>query len=125
MLDVNNVFVSAHNHGFDPRAYLAAMPSERIGQIHLAGHSSDGDLLIDTHDNFVRDEVWQLYGETIARVGARATMIEWDAQVPAFDVLEGELGRARDWAARSETARAEVAGAEKVAGSGRGRRDAA
>lgn len=97
LLDVNNVFVSAHNHGFDPRAYLNALPAERIGQIHLAGHSTDGELLIDTHDGFVRPEVWQLYAETIARVGARSTMIEWDANVPALEVLQGELDRAADW----------------------------
>jgi len=100
LLDVNNVFVSAHNHGFDPRAYLHALPPERIGQIHLAGHSVDGTLLIDTHDAHVRDEVWQLYADAIALLGARASMIEWDAQVPAFEVLEGELARAREWAGR-------------------------
>jgi uncharacterized protein (UPF0276 family) len=94
LLDVNNVFVSAHNHGFDARAYVAALPAERIGQIHLAGHSAEGDLLIDTHDHPVRDEVWALYAHTVAAVGARATMIEWDADVPAFEVLEGELARA-------------------------------
>lgn len=116
LLDVNNVFVSAHNHGFDPRAYLRALPAERIGQIHLAGHSVQGELLIDTHDDHVRDEVWQLYAETMAALGPRATMIEWDAQVPAFDVLEGELTRAREWAAR---------GAEQRGGSKKGQRDAA
>jgi uncharacterized protein (UPF0276 family) len=98
LLDVNNVFVSAHNHGFDARAYLAALPAERIGQIHLAGHSSQGALLIDTHDSLVCSEVWQLYADAIARFGARATMIEWDAQVPAFDVLEGELVRVDHYA---------------------------
>jgi uncharacterized protein len=97
LLDVNNVFVSAHNHGFDPRAYLAAMPAERVGQIHLAGHAEDGALLIDTHDGYVCDEVWQLYAEAIGRLGARATMIEWDADVPAFEELEGELGRVARW----------------------------
>ncbi len=70
LLDVNNVYVSAHNHGFDARAYLAAMPAERVGQIHLAGHSEDGALLIDTHDGYVCDEVWQLYAEAIGRFGA-------------------------------------------------------
>jgi uncharacterized protein (UPF0276 family) len=100
LLDVNNVFVSAHNHGFDARAYLRALPPERIGQIHLAGHSVEGDLLIDTHDDQVRPEVWQLYAEAVALIGARATMIEWDAQVPAFEVLEGELARAAEWGAR-------------------------
>ncbi|HVV17017.1 MAG TPA: DUF692 domain-containing protein [Polyangia bacterium] len=99
LLDVNNVYVSAHNHGFDARAYLAAMPADRIGQIHLAGHSVDGELLIDTHDAPVRDEVWQLYADAVRRFGTRATMIEWDAHVPAFDELAGELDRARAVAA--------------------------
>jgi uncharacterized protein (UPF0276 family) len=97
LLDVNNVYVSAHNHGFDARAYLAAMPAERVGQIHLAGHSEDGALLIDTHDGYVCDEVWQLYAEAIGRFGPRATMIEWDADVPAFEELEGELARVARW----------------------------
>lgn len=94
LLDVNNVYVSAHNHGFDPQVYVDAMPAERVGQIHLAGHTEEGALLIDTHDHHVRDEVWDLFGYTVGRIGARATMIEWDAQVPAFDVLERELDRA-------------------------------
>jgi uncharacterized protein (UPF0276 family) len=98
LLDVNNVFVSAHNHGFDPHAYLAALPPERVGQIHLAGHTAEGGLLIDTHDGTVCPEVWQLYAEAIARFGPRATMIEWDAQVPAFEELERELDRAAHWA---------------------------
>jgi uncharacterized protein len=97
LLDVNNVFVSAHNHGFDPHAYLAAMPAERVGQIHLAGHTEEGALLIDTHDGTVRPEVWQLYAETIARFGARSTMIEWDMNVPAFAELERELDRVAHW----------------------------
>jgi uncharacterized protein len=97
LLDVNNVFVSAHNHGWDPRAYLAAMPAERVGQIHLAGHSEDGALLIDTHDGYVADGVWRLYAEAVARFGARSTMIEWDAGVPAFEELEAELDRAARW----------------------------
>ena len=107
LLDVNNVFVSAHNHGFDPRAYLAALPAERIGQIHLAGHSQDGPLLIDTHDGHVRPEVWQLYAETIERFGARSTMIEWDAQIPAFEELQRELDRAAHWAQVGLDARGE------------------
>ncbi len=73
LLDVNNVFVSAHNHGFDARAYLAALPGERIGQIHLAGHSQDGPLLIDTHDGYVKRAVWRLYADAVERFGARAT----------------------------------------------------
>jgi uncharacterized protein len=94
LLDVNNVFVSAHNHGWDASAYLAALPAARVGQIHLAGHSEDGELLIDSHDGHVGEGVWRLYGEAVARFGARATMIEWDADVPAFEELEAELARA-------------------------------
>lgn len=111
LLDVNNVFVSAHNHGFDPHAYIDALPAERVGQIHLAGHTEEGTLLIDTHDGHVRPEVWQLYADTIQLMGARSTMIEWDAQVPAFEELERELEHAADWAqvgldAREENRRA-------------------
>lgn len=94
LLDVNNVYVSAHNQGFDPRHYLAGIPGERVGQIHLAGHTAQGDLLIDTHDGEVRAEVWALYGEAMARFGMRSTMIEWDARVPPFEVLQEELARA-------------------------------
>jgi uncharacterized protein (UPF0276 family) len=97
LLDVNNVFVSAHNHGFDAHAYLAALPAERVGQIHLAGHSLQGALLIDTHDAPVRDEVWQLYVEAVERFGARSAMIEWDAQVPPFEALSAELARVGHW----------------------------
>ncbi len=98
LLDVNNVFVSAYNHGFDAHAYFDALPAERIGQVHLAGHSVEGSLLIDTHDGYVCREVWQLYADAIAHFGARATMIEWDARVPTFDVLEGELARVDGYA---------------------------
>jgi uncharacterized protein (UPF0276 family) len=101
LLDVNNVFVSAHNQGFDARAYLAAIPVERVGQIHLAGHSADGELLIDTHDAPVRDDVWALFADAVRRFGPRATMIEWDAHVPPFDDLLTELERARQVAARA------------------------
>ena len=97
LLDVNNVYVSAHNHGFDPRAYIAAMPAERVGQIHLAGHTQEDSLLIDTHDGYVSNEVWQLYADTIQLVGPRSTMIEWDAHVPDFVELQGELERVAEW----------------------------
>jgi uncharacterized protein (UPF0276 family) len=101
LVDVNNVYVSAHNHGFDPRGYLAGLPSERVVQIHLAGHRAEGALLIDTHDAPVRDEVWTLYEQAMAMWGPRPTMIEWDANVPAFAVLEEELDRARAVAMRA------------------------
>jgi uncharacterized protein (UPF0276 family) len=95
LLDVNNVFVSAHNHGFDAAVYLDAIPPERVFQIHLAGHSEDGGLLIDTHDHPVREEVWRLYEHALERLGPVSTLIEWDDRIPAWDELEAEALRAR------------------------------
>jgi hypothetical protein len=98
LLDVNNVFVSAVNHRFDPRAYLAAFPLHAVGQIHLAGHDTEdlpsGPLLIDSHGRPVADPVWALYAEVIARTGPLPTLVEWDTDVPAFDVLLEEAARA-------------------------------
>ena len=99
LLDVNNVYVSAHNHEFDPLAYLDGVPRERVWQIHLAGHSRNGPLIIDTHDHPVPDPVWELYVEAIARLGPVSTMIERDDDIPPLDVLLGELARARSLAA--------------------------
>jgi len=76
LLDVNNVFVSAHNHGFDADAYIAAIPPRRVFQFHLAGHSAQGPLLIDTHDHHVREEVWALYARAVERFGPVSTLIE-------------------------------------------------
>ncbi len=95
LLDVNNVFVSAHNHGFDARAYLDAMPPERVFQIHLAGHSVERGLLIDTHDHPVCDDVWALYAHALARLGPVSTLIEWDDHIPEFAELEAHAARAR------------------------------
>jgi len=100
LLDVNNVFVSAHNHGFDARDYLDAIPPERVFQIHLAGHSEAGPLLIDTHDHPVREEVWALYEYALERVGPVSSLIEWDDQIPDYDRLEREAMKARDRAAQ-------------------------
>ncbi len=101
LLDVNNIYVSSQNHGFDPLAYLDAMPPERVQQIHLAGHTHNDALLIDTHDQPVPDPVWSLYGEALRRVGPVATMIERDDNIPPLHELVAELGLARDWARRS------------------------
>ena len=94
LFDVNNIYVSGQNHGFDPREYMRALPGERIYQIHLAGHSDIGTLLLDTHDHAIIDPVWQLYEETIERFGPVSTLIEWDDHIPPFERLEQECLRA-------------------------------
>jgi uncharacterized protein (UPF0276 family) len=93
LLDVNNVYVSAHNHGFDPRRYLAGIPAERVGQFHLAGHRDMGDWLLDSHDHPVPEPVWALYRDAVEYFGARATLIEWDEEVPPLATLVGEAER--------------------------------
>ena len=95
LLDVNNVYVSAVNHGFDPEKYLAAIPPERVWEIHLAGHTDCGSHLLDTHSARVCDEVWDLYRFASRRIGAVASLVEWDEDIPDWDTLEAESGRAR------------------------------
>lgn len=95
LLDVNNVYVSSRNHGFDARRFIDAMPRERVRQIHLAGHEDHGDHLIDTHDHPVCDAVWELYAYTVGRLGAVPTMIERDDHIPPLPELLAELDRAR------------------------------
>ena len=95
LLDVNNIYVSAQNHGFDPSDYLAGMPGDRIGQIHLAGHSDMGTHLLDTHDHAVPDVVWDVYREAVRRFGAVSTLVEWDERVPPFETVIAEAERAR------------------------------
>jgi len=101
LLDVNNVYVSSVNHEFDPITYLDAIPADRVQQIHLAGHESHGDYLIDTHDQPVPDAVWSLYGEALKRFGVVPTMIERDANIPPLAELEAELRIARRVAERA------------------------
>jgi uncharacterized protein len=96
LLDVNNIYVSASNHGFDAQAYLSGIPAARVRQIHLAGHSQGRDLLIDTHDKPVPDPVWALYASALERLGPVATMIERDGDIPPLSALLAELGSARD-----------------------------
>lgn len=95
LLDVNNVHVSAYNHGFDPRAYVEAIPPERVVQIHLAGHTDKGSYLLDTHSDRVAPAVWDLYRLAISRCGAISTLIEWDESIPEWDVLAAEAEKAR------------------------------
>ncbi len=99
LLDVNNVFVSATNHGFDPCRYLAEFPLGAVGEVHLAGYADNSDdaglpLLIDAHNSPVRDAVWSLYANVLRRRGPIATLIEWDNDVPAWEALLSEAGRA-------------------------------
>jgi uncharacterized protein (UPF0276 family) len=99
LCDVNNIYVSAHNHGWDPAIYLAALPPAAIGEIHLAGHAlrqlADGSTLrIDDHGSSVIAEVWELYDEALARFGPLPTLIEWDNQIPPLDVLVAEATQA-------------------------------
>ncbi len=99
LLDVNNVYVSAQNLGFDPRDYLAAVPVERVGEIHLAGHHvnrlEDGDVvLIDDHGSTVANPVWELFAETAACCPLAPVLIEWDIRIPALDILVAEAAKA-------------------------------
>jgi hypothetical protein len=95
LLDVNNVFVSAYNHGFDPLRYLDAIPPERVGQVHLAGSTDMGTYLFDTHSTPVSDAVWRLYAYAVRRFGVRSTLVEWDAEIPSFERLCAEAQQAR------------------------------
>lgn len=100
LLDVNNVFVSATNHGYSARAYLADFPVEHVGEIHLAGHDKQADdegdlLLIDSHDGPVADAVWKLFEIAIARLGSVPTLIEWDSEIPAWPILKAEAAAAQ------------------------------
>ena len=122
LLDVNNVFVSAHNHGFDALAYLDGVPPGRVRQIHLAGHSHNGSLIVDTHDHPVPDPVWALYAEAIARIGPVSTMIERDDDIPPLDVLLAELAQARslaESAGRRQAGPPDPRGGSRVRGSGK------
>jgi hypothetical protein len=94
LLDVNNVYVTCRNHDLDPVAYLDAIPYEHVVQVHRAGHTDNGTHCIDTHDGHVIDEVWELYRRVHERTGGRATLLEWDARIPKFPVLQQEVGKA-------------------------------
>jgi hypothetical protein len=94
LLDVNNVYVNARNHGFDARRYLEGIPAGRVRQFHLAGHEDHGDVVVDTHDQAVCDAVWELYGAAVHRFGPQPTLIERDAHVPELPVLLAEAREA-------------------------------
>jgi uncharacterized protein (UPF0276 family) len=95
LLDVNNVFVSAYNHGFDPVDYFAGVPWDRVVQIHVAGHTNNGTHIVDTHIGPVVDPVWDLLGEAHRRAGGAAILLEWDAEIPSFEETHAEALRAK------------------------------
>jgi uncharacterized protein (UPF0276 family) len=91
---VNNIWVNAANHGFDPHRYLDAIDPVSVEEIHLAGFETEGDILVDTHGTRVADGVWALYRDAVGRFGARPTVVEWDTALPALDVLLDEAAKA-------------------------------
>jgi hypothetical protein len=95
LLDANNVWVSAFNHGWDAERWIDAIPPERVCQYHLAGHTHHGTHVIDTHSDHVIDAVWQLFARATRRTGPRATLLEWDADIPEFEVVHAEAEKAR------------------------------
>jgi uncharacterized protein (UPF0276 family) len=95
LLDVNNIFVNAFNHRFDPTTYIDAIPRERVAQFHLAGHSDHGTYLLDTHDHPVREEVWRLYQHAVRRFGDLPALLEWDDNIPPLIDLVATVNEAR------------------------------
>lgn len=102
LLDVNNVYVSSRNHGFDPHEYLRSIPRDRVQQFHLAGHTDLGTHCIDTHDGKVVDSVWDLYREAVGLTGGAATLLEWDARIPSFEEVHAEAVKARRFVGETE-----------------------
>lgn len=97
LLDVNNIYVSARNHGFNPYDYLRNIPLHRVAQIHVAGHTEYEKYILDTHEGPVKDEVWELYGETIKLIGMTNTLLEWDSNIPAFEIVHAEALKASEF----------------------------
>ena len=110
LLDVNNIHVSAVNHGFDACAYVDAIPARDVGEIHLAGHTrrelDQGVILIDSHDQPVADAVWALYDHALARLGPKPTLIEWDSSLPTLEGLLAEAAKAQSHLERRHAAAA-------------------
>ncbi len=98
LLDVNNVYVSGYNHGFDPEVYLDAIPFERVVQMHVAGHTNEGTHIVDTHIGPVIDPVWDLAREAYGRSPQASILLEWDAEIPPFEEVYGEAQKAAAFA---------------------------
>ena len=106
LLDVNNVYVSAFNHRFDPRVYIDAIPADRVVQYHLAGHTHKGTHIVDTHSDHAVPEVWELYGRACRRTGKVSTLYEWDEDIPDFETVHAEARKAAAWREQSLAAAA-------------------
>jgi uncharacterized protein (UPF0276 family) len=102
LLDVNNVYVSSFNHGFDPRVYIDSIPAGRVVQYHVAGHTNKGTHILDSHSDHAVAEVWELFRRSCRRTGNVSTLYEWDEDIPDFEVLHAEALKARAY--RDETA---------------------
>jgi uncharacterized protein (UPF0276 family) len=94
LLDVNNIYVSSKNHGFDPLTYIESVPHERVGQMHIAGHTRFEKYILDTHDHPVLDPVWKLYRRATELCGVTATLLEWDDKIPSFEEVHSEALKA-------------------------------
>jgi uncharacterized protein (UPF0276 family) len=97
LLDVNNIYVSSRNHGFDPMKYIEAVPHHRVGQMHIAGHTKFEKYILDTHDHPVLDPVWKLYARATELCGVTATLLEWDDKIPSFDEVHAEALKANQF----------------------------
>jgi uncharacterized protein len=97
LLDVNNVYVSSFNHGFDPSVYVDSIPADRVVQYHLAGHTNKGTHIVDTHSDHAIPAVWELYRRAVGRTGLVSTLYEWDEDIPAFEVLHAEAMKAAEF----------------------------
>lgn len=118
LLDVNNIYVSAHNHGFDPNVYVDNVPHHRVVQFHLAGHTQFEKYIIDTHSASVIDEVWELYERALDRCGSVSTLIEWDDEIPTFEVVYAEAEKAKSVRDRVARASASAAASPPIASEG-------
>jgi uncharacterized protein (UPF0276 family) len=102
LLDVNNVYVSSFNHGFDPQVYIDSIPAERVVQYHVAGHTHKGTHIVDTHSDHAIDAVWELYRRAWRRTGPTATLYEWDEDIPSFEVVHAEALKAQAYREQPE-----------------------
>ncbi len=94
---MNNIYVSSQNHSFNPYDYLNGVPHERVGQMHIAGHSKFEKYILDTHDHPVLDPVWKMYEHAIKKCGPTNTLLEWDAHIPSFDEVHAEALKAKQF----------------------------